>query len=275
MLHIVIAMLLVFQGQAGGRRPAAAAGEPPRPGELTPFERFVEKLELDEKQLPEVGKIFTAGAAEAAPTGREMIQARLRLVDLDGKPDDAAPVVAGLTAAALKMTTIDVRTYQRVHALLVKGQQSKSAEAFLMMAGLLDVATPRAGGRRGGGPGGGLTRMELLTAMFSLDGNAKKQVKSILDADYKAAASARDQWTATRTAIGTAIQSGKEPAAIEQAVTAHAPAASAVAVLEMKALAKILAALTPEARANTAAVQMAVYALRGAFSGKKWDVAPE
>lgn len=280
MSQLLIAMLLVFQSQ-GGRGGGGGGALPPSPSyhEPTPFERFVDKLDLDsKKQLPDVSKIFTAASAESTPIGREMIQLRLRLLDLDGKPDDAAPVLAAYTTAATKMTGLEARTFQQVYALLTSKQQPKSADAFLLMTGLLDVAVPRAsrGDRRGGGGGeASQTRMELLTSLFTLDGSQKKQVKSIMDAESKAQAPLRDQWTTSRAAIGTAIQAGKGPADIDQAVATHAAQAASMASVEMKTLARIVAVLTAEQKAKTAAIQVSVYMMRGAFAGKKWDITPD
>ena len=273
----LLAALLLFQSQAGGRQTGGYDG-PPLTGthEPTAFERFADKLSLDDtRQLPDVAKILSAAAAQGAAIGREMISARLRLIELDGKPE-ATAVLDAFTAASAKLTALDARTYQQVYAILDKGQQSKSADAFLLTAGLLDVALPRAG-RGGRGAGGNdirPTRMELLTAVFTLDGAQKKQVKSIMDAESKASSAARDQWTASRMAIGKAIQSGAA-ADIEQAVSKHAADAAQMAAAEARAMAKIVALLTPEQKANASALQRAVFDMRLAFASKKWDVSPE
>lgn len=276
-IYLLAASLMLFQSTAGGRPQSEAAGPPIAAAhEPTPFERFAEKLSLDEnKQLPATAKILSGGAAEGSPIGREMIQARLRLIDLDGKPE-AAAVLDAFTASARKLTALDVKTFQQIYALLKKGQQSKSPEAFVLTAGLLDMSTPRTAGagRRSLAdirPG----RLELLTTLFTLTGDQKKQVKSVMDAEYKASSSARDQWTASRMAIGKLIQSSGAPAEIDQAVAKHAADATLMAAAESRALAKIVALLTPEQKANTAAIQMAVFHMRLAFAGKKWDVAPE
>ena len=271
MSELLIAMVLLFQ-TAGGRGGGGGGALPPSPAfrEPTPFERFVAKLDLDDKkQLPDVEKIFTTASAESTAVGRELIQLRLRMVD------DAAPVVGAYTAAATKMGGVEARTFQQVYALLTTNQQKKSADAYLLMAGLLDVALPRAPqGARGGGAAS-LTRMDFLISAFTLDGAQKKQVKSIMDADYKAAKPLREQWIASRTAIGLAIQSAKTPAELDQAVSAHAAQAAAMAAAEANALAKITAVLTAEQKAKTVAIQASVYVLRGAFAGKKWDTTPD
>jgi Spy/CpxP family protein refolding chaperone len=275
LIHALVLSLVMFQS-AGRPKTEPGASGPPLTGthEPTSFERFAEKLALDDsKQLPEVGKILSGAAAPGAAIGREMIAARLRLVDVDGKPE-GAPVMDALNAAEVKMTALDAKTFQQVYALLEKGQQKSAPDAFVLSAGLLDMSAPRAGGRRGNPNDPRPTRLDLLTSAFTLTGDQKKQVKSILDADYKASSATRDQWMASRTALGKAIQSGAQ-ADIDAAVTKHAADAAQMAAAEARSLEKIIAVLTPEQKANTAAIQTSVFHLRLVFAGKKWDVSPE
>ena len=117
--------------------------------------------------------------------------------------------------------------------------------------------------------------MELFTAVFALEGDQKKQVKTILDAEYKASSAARDAWTASRLAIGKAIQSGAAPADLDAAVAKHAADSAAMAAAEARAMAKIAAVLTPEQKAKAGAIPVAAQFMRLAFAGKKWDVSPE
>jgi Spy/CpxP family protein refolding chaperone len=244
----------------------------------TPFELFVAKLDLDDKtQQQDTAKIFTSSAAEAATIGKDVTQLRARIVEVGLASGDMAPVTASYTAASTRLTGLEVRTFQQVFALLQKKQQSKASEAFVLMAGLLDPALPGSqGGRRGRGGfgGGGATRLEVLTTVLKLEGDQKKQVKSIMDAEYKAAATVRDTWTKSRVAVGTAIQTGAASSDIEQAIARHAADAATMASAEMQALVKILAVLTPEQKNNTA-IQTAIFAMRRAFTGKKWDVTPD
>jgi hypothetical protein len=160
---ITIAILLVMPVSAGvrgqGRGSGGAAAGPsaastaPLP-DPTPFEQFVKKLKLDTKtQLPQVEKIFTDAATEAAPIAQEMIRLRTAMVAQDGKPDALRPLSESYAAAAARMTTIEVRAFKDVQPLLKPDQLSKSAEAFMLMAGLFQPPTPRdpRSMRRGGG----------------------------------------------------------------------------------------------------------------------------
>ena len=156
MVSRLMVLLLVAAASMGQRgADSNGSGAPPQTGEdPTPFEQFEAKLKLDSRrQTPEVVKIFTAAAADATPVSQEMIQLRLKMVSLDGKPDELGPVMTSYTAAAAKMTGIEIRAFQKVYALLDKNQQSKSAEAFVIMAGIFHPPTPRTTSRspRGGG----------------------------------------------------------------------------------------------------------------------------
>jgi len=144
------------------------------------------------------------------------------------------------------------------------------------------LATTGLSAQRGGGgaPGGGraaqaATRLDILTAAFSLQDEQKKQVKSILDDGYKAAEPLRDALTKTRAVLAKAVQNEKDQAAIDAATTAYAKNATAMAQAEVKAVAEVLKALTPQQRGNQTAVQSFVYVSRGMFYGKKWDMAPD
>lgn len=157
-LLVVVLLLLCFapvargiQSRGGGR------GAAPSTGSLdpTPFEQFVAKLKLDSKnQLPEVEKIFTASAGEAAPIAQELVKLRAQMVPLEGKPDQLAPVTAAFAAASERMVAVELRAFKQVQALLKPSQMSKTAEAFVLMAGIFNPPTPRAS-RTTRGAGGG------------------------------------------------------------------------------------------------------------------------
>ena len=123
--------------------------------------------------------------------------------------------------------------------------------------------------------GGALGWLDLLVQNFTLTKDQEKQVKSILDADYKAAAPIREQLKKTRQALGVVFQAKKPQADIDAATKTYATQVTAMVQAETKALARVLQALTEEQRANQAATQSAIYMMRGAFAGKKWDAVPD
>jgi hypothetical protein len=124
-------------------------------GEPTQFEQFASKLKLDEKtQVPEVQRIFMSAAADASVFEREMMRQRLKMLDVAEKPEELAQAIEAYSAAAAKMTTVEVRAFDEVRGLLKPNQLSRTVDAFAIMAGIFHPPTPRATGgtgRRGGG----------------------------------------------------------------------------------------------------------------------------
>jgi hypothetical protein len=132
----------------GGVEGAVMGGE--RARALTPFEEFANRLRLDQKeQVPQVAEIFNAAAAEAAPVGREMLQLRQTLlnVELSNAADQRQPVLEAYTAAAAKMASIEAAAFEKVYALLEPNQQSRASEAFELMAGFFQSGPVPSGGR--------------------------------------------------------------------------------------------------------------------------------
>lgn len=275
-IYLLVLSMLMFQGVARPKTEPGADGPPiAKAHEPTPFERFAEKLALDDKkQVPDVARILSGATAAGNAIGREMAAARIRLIDVDGKPE-AAATLESLNASSLKMAALDTKTFQQIYATLEKGQQSKAPDAFLLTAGLLDLAAPRIGSGQRGLADIRPTRTELFTAVFTFEGDQKKQFKAIMDTEYKASAATRDAWTASRMAIGKAIQSGAAAAEIDAAIAKHAADGAAMAAAEARAMAKIVATLTPEQKAKAGAIPVAAQFMRLAFAQKKWDVSPE
>ena len=121
----------------------------------------------------------------------------------------------------------------------------------------------------------GRSRLDALEQDFTLTKDQKKAIKTLLDGAHKNAAPVRDGLTKTRTAVAAAIQGGKGQAEIDAAVNAYGEQAAAMTTIEVKALADVMKALTPEQRAKNAAVSSAFFMMRGAFlDNKKWDDVP-
>jgi hypothetical protein len=290
------------RGGGGVARGGASTGSQP-----TPLEQLSNRLDLDKKtQVPVVEQIVTDAARAALPVAQEMTQLRRRLLDMEvtGMSADTHPVLDAHAVAAAKMARMEAQAYRDIFATLKPKQQSKTPEAFALMAGILQPATPMAGragrggggalfevsaapvqrggggggSRGGGGFGGGATqpsRLDLLTRAFTLDKTQVKQVKQILDDAYKGAASVCDQLKVTHAAIGAAIQAGKTPADLDELVKAYAVPATAMTRVEMQALAHMLLALSDSQRANTGATDTAFLLARAMFlDDKKWDMAP-
>jgi hypothetical protein len=154
LFKLTLPMLLVVAfapAQRGG-----GSGAPPMTGrDPTPYEEFLEKLRPDDQQGVAIQNAFNEAGAAAVPVSAEMIRIRQQMVALgpDATPAQLAPLRAAYAVEAAKMVEIELGAYQKVHAVLKKGQQGKAAEALTIMAGLFHPLTPRParGGRRGGG----------------------------------------------------------------------------------------------------------------------------
>ena len=124
-------------------------------GQATALEEFAAKLKLDAKtQIPAVETIFTDAARAAVPASQALTKARQQILEaqLSGKAEDLATANAAYAAAAAKMTAIETEAYGRVFAILKPNQQTKTKDAFPLMAGLFmtQARAPRTG-RTGGG----------------------------------------------------------------------------------------------------------------------------
>jgi hypothetical protein len=156
----------------------------------------------------------------------------------------------------------------RLYAILV-------AAACLLGPAVHTAAAQGRGGFGGRGDSFPLSRMEMLTENFKLEGENKKQVKAVLDAAHKSAEPVRAALLSTHAALGAAVQAGKSAAEIDAAAKAYAEQVSAMSRIEMEAIAKVLSIADPELK-NTAAVQSAFYMARGMFLKKgKWDEIPD
>ncbi len=136
---------------------------------------------------------------------------------------------------------------------------------------------PGGGGGGGTGGGGGMgmsqTRSGVIVATLKLDDAQKKSAKTVLDDAFKAAAPLRLALTDARLKLGAAVQAGDQ-AQIDQAASAYAEQATAMATAEAQAVARIVKTLKTE-QLDPTAVQTTVSLMRGAFVGKKWDTAPD
>lgn len=153
----VIVMLLAAPAlavaQGGG---AGGSGAPQMVADPTPFEQFVNKLTLKTEQLTQIQKLFTAAATAAAPISQQLVAAREAMLSAEtvGNAAHFGAAAVAYTSTAAKMATLEVKAIQQAATVLTPKQISKSAEAFVLMAGLFNHPTPRlslTAGRRGGG----------------------------------------------------------------------------------------------------------------------------
>ena len=120
-------------------------------------------------------------------------------------------------------------------------------------------------------------RLDILAASLGLTKDQKVTVKTQLDAAHQSAAPARARLLSTRSAIAVAVQAGKPQAEVDAAVASHAAAITAMTQLEVKALAEVLAMLTPDQQteARTKGIRTPFFLFRGIFlDNGHWNVEP-
>ena len=119
-------------------------------------------------------------------------------------------------------------------------------------------------------------RLDILAVSLGLTKEQKDTVKTRLDAAHKSAAPARTRLLSTRAAIVAAVQAGGPQASIDAAVAAHAAEITSMTQREVKALAEVLALLTPDQqdRARTTGIRTPFFLFRGIFLEGRWNVAP-
>lgn len=120
-------------------------------------------------------------------------------------------------------------------------------------------------------------RLDILAVSLGLTKEQKDTVKTQLDAEHKSAAPVRARLLSTRAAIVAAIQATKPQADIDAAAAAYAAEVTAMTQLEVKALAEVLAMLTPDqqTRARTNGIRTPFFLFRGIFlDDRRWNTAP-
>lgn len=157
MSRFLLVMLLASPFVPGQSRGGGGSGAPPmQTRDPAPLDDFVDRLRLDEQQVTQVQRILQGAANEAGPVSAEMIKLRQQMLTIEtsGKTDELPGVLEAYTKAAARMTGIEIKAFGTLKTVLKPGQLSKVADGFVVIAGVFNPATPRAGGpgaRRGGG----------------------------------------------------------------------------------------------------------------------------
>jgi len=150
----------------------------------------------------------------------------------------------------------------------------------LSLVGILaaSLASAQWGGRGGGATGSGdmsprregpaQTRMDRITAMLELDGEQRKQVKSILDDGQKEAVPVRDQLVSAESAIAESVQAGKSQDEVGKTIDAYAALDAQMTGIELRSLAKISKALSQDQQARLGGL---FWMMRGIFKNKNWN----
>jgi len=150
----------------------------------------------------------------------------------------------------------------------------------LALAGIVTVAPAAAQGRGGGGRGGNsspgmdvqlqpvISRLQIITDLFKLSKDQKKEVKAILDEGQKDANPIREEMVKDRLAIGEAVAGGKSQEEIDKATQAYGTQMAQMTAIELKCFAKIVDKLEPEQKDRASRLYAMI---PGIFKGKNWD----
>ena len=141
----MLSRLLLVMALAAPLVPQQSGAPPMQTKDPAPLDKFVDQLRLSEDQVKQVQKILQGAAIEAVPVSDEMIRLRKQMltVEMSGKPEELAPVLAAYTAAAAKMTVVEIRAFDTVKTVLKSNQLSRLADGFVTIAGVFNPPTPR------------------------------------------------------------------------------------------------------------------------------------
>jgi hypothetical protein len=138
-----------MSGMSGGMGGMGGGGMP-RMVRLSKLEMFADKLKLNKEQREEFARILSAGHEEATPLKQPILQERVNITDslLRGDRDALKKSLDSYGALMAQMAAVEAKAFAKVLATLKPNQQSKSAQAFELLAGTFDPA-PAGRGRAG------------------------------------------------------------------------------------------------------------------------------
>ena len=134
-------------GEMGG---GMGGGGGARAQKETKADLIVNRLKLSGDQKSEFTTILESTAKDAQPMIQQLLKARQDIANalIKGKSEaDLAPLNQALSDAQFQMTGVEVKTFQRLVALLKPNQAAKAPEAFDLMS---DIFIPPPARARGG-----------------------------------------------------------------------------------------------------------------------------
>ncbi len=139
--------------KGGGGDMSGGMGGSPRVQKESKADQIANRLKLSSDQKSEFNTIMESTFKDASSVIQQLLKSRQDLANamLNGKSDaDLAPLNQALSDAQFQMTGVEVKTFQRIVALLKPNQTAKAPEAFDLMA---DIFLPQPGRGRGGDRG--------------------------------------------------------------------------------------------------------------------------
>lgn len=152
--------------------------------------------------------------------------------------------------------------------------------AGLLTAGLA-MAQGYGGGGRGRGNGGGdmdpraggppsTNRFENIANSLNLNKDQRKTVRTILDDGAKEATPIRDRMSKSRIAVGEAIVANKSEDELKQVAKAASDLNAQLSQIEIRAFAKMYAALDDIQKKDMRSLGRALFLMNGMYHTKNW-----
>ena len=155
----------------------------------------------------------------------------------------------------------------------------------LLVAGLLCASVALAQGGGGGsrnrnnnngdmGPQTGppsASRFDNIASTLNLNKDQKKSVKAIFDDGAKEAAPLRDQLSKSRIVVGEAITANKSQDELKAVAKTSSDLAAQLSQLEIKAFAKMFAALDDDQKKDMRGLGHALSLVNGMYHLKNWN----
>jgi Spy/CpxP family protein refolding chaperone len=126
----------------------------------TPFDRLIDALDLEPKQVPAVTTLLDGAEREAAALFQELIPRRQELLNVEtNRSTDPAPAAA-YAATVTKLIALETKVFEDIYAQLTPNQKQKAAKGFDRLEELFKTTLSTSGAGRGGpgrgGPGRGM-----------------------------------------------------------------------------------------------------------------------
>lgn len=150
---LLAATLASAQGKKGGGSGGNNMDSMTRPARLSKFGMFMDKLKLNKEQQDEAKAAVTAALEESQPVRADLDKSRVAIAGalIDGKSsEEIKKLMDDYSGVAARMTSIEVKAFNRVYASLKPNQQSKAGQAFPLLAEVFDEVGTGGGGGRGG-----------------------------------------------------------------------------------------------------------------------------
>ena len=142
-------------GMVGGRRNGGGMGQMGggmRAQRQSRSDLLASRLKLKGDQKSQLQDILSAAREQAAPLQQQLLHARAQIAnaEIEGKSEaDMKPLLDNYLALAGQLGNVEARAFSKLYAILKPKPQSKAAQSFELLAGIVERPDHRPVGRRG------------------------------------------------------------------------------------------------------------------------------